>query len=92
MPSLFKIGKYIIFFWSGDSEEPIHVHIAQNRPSENATKIWLTSTGGCIVSHNKSKIPQNELNDLLKVVSDQFFYICIQWKSYFDVDEIKFYC
>jgi hypothetical protein len=92
VPSILKIGRYLVFFWSGDTDEPIHVHVAQGKPSENATKIWLTAAGGCIVSHNKSRIPEQELNDILKIISDQFFYICDLWKSYFETDTIKFYC
>ena len=41
MPSLFRIGKYIIYFWSNENDEPIHVHIGEKRPTANATKVWL---------------------------------------------------
>jgi hypothetical protein len=41
MPQIFKIGSYIVYFWANEGKplEPIHVHIAQGTPSENATKI-----------------------------------------------------
>lgn len=47
MPQIFRIGPYIVYFWSNEGMplEPIHVHIAQGRASGNATKIWITSTG-----------------------------------------------
>ena len=43
MPQIFKIGSYIVYFWSneGKPEEPIHVHISENTPRANATKIWI---------------------------------------------------
>lgn len=41
MPSLFRLGPYIIFFWTGENGEPVHVHIAVKRPTAEATKIWL---------------------------------------------------
>ena len=43
MPQLFRIGSYIIYFWSNESDplEPIHVHVAEGRASANATKIWI---------------------------------------------------
>ena len=44
MPRVFKIGAYLVYFWSneGDPLEPIHVHIAEGVPSECTTKVWLT--------------------------------------------------
>ena len=51
MPQLYKIGSYIIFFWSNENMplEPIHVHISEGKASANATKIWITSTGKAIL-------------------------------------------
>ena len=45
MPQVFKIGSYVIFIWYAESNplEPIHVHVSEGVPSENATKIWLTN-------------------------------------------------
>ena len=68
------------------------MHIGIKKPSPNATKIWLTSKGGCIVAHNKSKIPQYDLNELLDIISLNYFNICKSWKKVFSVDEIKYYC
>jgi len=81
LPSLFQIGGYKVFFWSNENNEPIHVHIANGKPTSNATKVWITSLGGGIVANNNSKIPQNELNELLEVISAQFFMICDAWKK-----------
>lgn len=92
MPSLFTVSGYKIFFWSNENGEPIHVHIAKGKPSANATKIWLTKTGGCIVASNGSDIPSKELHELMEFISAQFFLICAEWKKFFVVDEIKFYC
>ena len=91
MPKLFKVGQYIIFFWSNEGNEPIHVHIGIVNPSPNATKVWITKRGGCIVAHNKSRIPKSDLNELLEVIQDSFFLICDEWKTHFKVETIKFY-
>lgn len=47
MPQIFRIGPYIVYFWSNENEplEPVHVHIAEGRATSNATKVWITSTG-----------------------------------------------
>lgn len=92
MPKLFRIGPYIVFFWSNENDEPIHVHIAVGDPKSNSTKIWITQTGGCIVANNNSRIPQRDLNELLDIIPISFFYICSEWKRHFNVDVIKFYC
>lgn len=92
VPSLFRVGGYLIFFWSNENGEPIHVHIAQGKPGVNATKVWLTRSGQCIVANNNSKIPQSDLNELLDVISAQFFMICRKWKEHFCVDSVQFFC
>jgi len=92
LPKLFRVGQYIVFFWSNENDEPIHVHIGILTPSANATKIWLTKGGGCIVANNSSKIPKHELNELLEIIQDNFLFICDEWKRFFDVDSIGFYC
>ncbi len=92
MPNLFTVGGYKIYFWSNESGEPIHVHISKGKPLAGSTKIWLTRSGGCIVANNNSRIPASELNELMDFISAQFFLICNMWKSFFNTDEIKFYC
>lgn len=92
MPSLFTVCGYKIYFWSNEANEPLHVHVAKGKPVPNATKIWLTSSGGCIVASNGSGIPPKELQSLLEFISAQFFLICLKWKEHFVVDHIDFYC
>ncbi len=92
VPSLFRIGGYLVFFWSNENGEPIHVHIARGKPGPNTTKIWLTRSGQCIVANNDSRIPQSDLNELLDVISAQFFLICRKWQEHFCVEDIQFFC
>lgn len=92
MPSLFHVGSYVIFFWSNENGEPIHVHVAKGKPTANATKVWLTSTGQCILANNRSQIPMGDLPALLDMISAQFFLICRKWKEHFCVDQINYFC
>ena len=90
-----KVFGYKIYFWSNENNEPIHIHISKGNPNQNSTKVWLTQTGGCILANNKSKIPQNDLNKLLEIISKHYFLIVPKWKEYYHIDdikEIKFYC
>ena len=94
MPQVFKVGSYWVYFWSNKNKllEPIHVHVAKGKPTPNATKIWLTKSGGCILASNGSKISNKELNELMEFISAQFFLICAKWKQAFVTEDIKFYC
>ncbi len=92
MPSLFIVSGYKVFFWSNENGEPIHVHVCKGVPTSNATKIWLTKSGGCIVASNGSDISKKELSELMEFISAQFFMICSEWKKFFVVENIKFYC
>lgn len=92
MPQIFKIAGYWVYFWSdeGKPREPVHIHISKGKPSENATKIWITSNGKCILEHNNSKIPSSLLNKILRLVENRSFEIISKWQDLFS--ELKFYC
>ena len=92
MPTLYSFGKCRLFFWSNESGEPVHVHVAMGSPSPNTTKIWLTKASGCVVANNRSRIPDRELNQALKFITTEHAVICELWKKYFGTDDIKFYC
>ena len=64
----------------------------QFKPSPNATKIWLTKGGGCIVANNTNKIPKHHLNELLEIIQDNHSFICNEWKAFFDIETVTFYC
>lgn len=82
---------YKIYFWTNENDEPIHVHISKGKPNINATKVWLTQSGGCIVCHNKSKIPEKELNVICEDISLHYYQIVEMWKI-IHAGHIKFYC
>ena len=92
MPQIFEIGQYIVFFWSDESKplEPVHVHIAVRRPTVNATKLWITSTGRVLLCHNNSGIPARDLRKLIRMIEANSEEIIQRWKEYFE--EIRFFC
>ena len=92
LPSLFLIGGYRVFFWSNESGEPVHVHVCKGVPSPDATKIWLTRRGGCVLAHNRGKIPRQTLNELLEVIAAQHEFICSRWREFFAAEDIDFFC
>lgn len=92
MPNLFNYLGYTIYFWSNENFEPIHVHISKGDPKPNSTKVWLTKNGNCIVANNNSKIIEKDLRKLLKSIEANFFYIISEWKQFYGVNDIKYYC
>ena len=92
MPQLLRIGPYIFYFWSNESEplEPVHVHISKVRPTANATKIWITRAGKCLLQNNNSQIPDRELRILMKIIEARNEDVVRKWKEIFGVTD--FYC
>jgi len=92
MPQLFRVGSYIIYFWisEGIPLEPVHVHIAQVRPRPDATKIWITRSGNCLVQNNKSGIPERELRYLVRIIESRSAFIIGKWLDTFH--EISYFC
>lgn len=80
------------FFWSNENMplEPIHVHISEGKASANATKIWITSTGKAILSHNSSNIKMQILRKLIRFIEANSKEIEEQWIEHFG--EIRYFC
>ena len=92
MPQIFRIGPYIVYFWSNESVplEPVHVHVALKKPSENATKIWITMAGKCLLCNNSSAIPSGDLKNIMRIIESRAGDVIGEWKDFFG--EIRFYC
>ncbi len=92
MPQIFRIGPYIVYFWSNENDplEPIHVHIATGRASANSTKIWITSSGKTLLCNNASKIPPHDLRKLMRIIEANSTMIIDKWISLFG--EIRYFC
>lgn len=70
MPQLFRIGPYIVYFWSNEGipQEPVHVHIVDGKPTANATKFWITRSGKTILANNNSRIADKQLRLLQRII------------------------
>ena len=92
MPQVFKIGSYMVYFWANEGKllEPVHIHVSQGMPSENATKIWITKRGKCLLCHNKSKISPHILKNIMDIVEARIHDVLKKWNDFFN--EISYYC
>lgn len=82
MPSIYNIYGYKISIWSNENNEAIHVHISKGRPTPNATKLWLYKNGTFHLEHNKSRIPENELNEIIIFLNNNAKEIRDFWIAY----------
>ncbi len=92
MPQVFKVGSFVIYFWMNENAplEPVHVHVAKGVPSANATKIWITKSGKCLLSNNFSKIPNKQLNAIIKIIEARNNEVKKLWFETFG--EISYFC
>jgi len=83
MPLIFKIGAYWVFFWTNESLplEPVHVHVSIGAPMENATKIWITRRGKCLLCHNRSKILPHILRNIMAIIEDHRKMEGLFWRA-----------
>lgn len=92
MPQIFRIGPYIIYFWSNENDplEPIHVHIAEGRATANGTKVWITSSGKALLCNNNAKISSPVLRHLLRIIEANSDDIIKKWITHFGI--IDYFC
>lgn len=92
MPRVLTFGQYVLYFWIAENGEPVHIHVAVRRPTEHATKFWLTAAGGCVLARDAGDIPQRDLRDLARLIALNHSYICKRWAERFGDDSLVFYC
>ena len=92
MPTILRVGRYVIYFWFDESNprEPIHVHVAVRHAVANATKLWIISNGNVIVCNNNSMIPNKDLQGIIEAVRQNIGAIIEAWFSYFG--EVRYFC
>lgn len=92
MPLVFKIGPYLVYFWSDEYEplEPVHVHISQGEPKREATKVWITKSGRALLCHNDSRIPAHVLRNIMDAIEARHEDVEARWLRHFE--SIRHYC
>ena len=92
MPQVFRAGRYWVYFWSNENQplEPVHVHVSQGTPLANATKIWITAAGKCLVANNNSNIKRHVLSNIVRIIEARVDEVLSKWDAHFG--ERKYYC
>ena len=83
MPNLFTFRGYVIYFWAGDGNEPLHVHVSLGAPSPVSAKFWLTKDGRAILANNAPNFGKKDIRQLTKIIQINHKRICDQWEDMF---------
>ena len=92
MPQVFRIGRYWVYFWAneGNPLEPVHVHVAEGSATANATKVWITRAGKCLLCNNNSRIPERTLKNILEIIEARSAEVIQKWHEFFGED--RYFC
>lgn len=77
MPTLLRFGSYRFFCYSGDRDEPPHVHIERD---QDEAKFWLSPVR---LQTNKG-FSRTEINRLQKLVEEYQEQLLEGWHDFFD--------
>jgi hypothetical protein len=77
LPTVLKIGPYRYFFYSGDRDEPVHIHIERD---DKIAKIWLDP----VRLDNSGGFNRKEISEMLKTVQEHHQEFVEAWHDYFD--------
>ena len=75
MPTILKIGPYRFFFFSEESNEPVHVHVIRE---QTEAKFWISPTVS--VADNKG-FAQHELRKVMRLVEENKELIENEWNK-----------
>ncbi|MBM3145610.1 MAG: DUF4160 domain-containing protein [Chloroflexi bacterium] len=75
-PTVLLSGPYRIFFYSGDRDEPPHVHVER---AENNAKYWLEP----VRLQRSGGFSRKEINRIQKLVEENQERFLDQWYDYF---------
>jgi len=77
MPTVLRIGPYRFFFYSGDKNEPEHIHVERDN---NVAKFWLSP----IRLQNSGGFNRQEINRLHHFVRENQQLLIGKWYEYFN--------
>jgi hypothetical protein len=78
MPTVLRVGSYRFFFYSGDQNEPPHIHIESEG---NTGKFWLKP-----VRYERSTgFSRKEILSLERLVTEHLEELIRSWDDYFSL-------
>lgn len=76
MPTVLRVGSYRLFFYAGDKDEPIHIHIERN---DKIAKFWLDP----IRLQSSGGFSRTEISKIHKILKENKSKLMEAWNEYF---------
>jgi hypothetical protein len=76
MPTVFRSGPYRFFFYSGDGQEPPHIHVERD---ECEAKFWLDP----VRLERSGGFARREIGDLMRIIEENQRPLLESWHEYF---------
>ena len=76
MPTVLTIGSYRFFFYSGDQDEPVHIHVERDN---YLAKFWLQP----VRLQNSGGFKRQELNRIQRLVEENERHFIEAWHEHF---------
>ena len=77
MPTVHRDGLYRFFFYSGDRDEPPHVHVERD---DCEAKFWLDP----IRLERSRGLSRKEINQIQAIITENQQHLLDQWHDYFN--------
>lgn len=77
MPTILRQGPYRLFFYSGDGDEPMHVHVERDN---RVAKFWLDP----VRLQRDGGFRQPEIARVTEMIEEHRMKIIEAWNEYFD--------
>lgn len=76
MPTVLRVGPYRFFFYSGDRDEPVHVHVERD---DNVAKFWLDP----VRLQTSGGFNAAELRRIQRIIDENQNTLREAWNEYF---------
>jgi hypothetical protein len=77
MPTVLRTGPYRLFFYSGDRDEPPHIHIERD---ENTAKLWLDP----VRLSRSGGFRRSEIRRIARLVEEHRATLLESWNAHFE--------
>jgi hypothetical protein len=76
MPTVLRVGPYRCFFYAGDRDEPLHIHVERE---DKIAKFWLDP----IRLESSGGFSRTEIGHILKIINQHHQRFMEAWHEYF---------
>lgn len=76
MPTVLRVGPYRYFFYAGDRDEPVHIHVERD---DKIAKFWLDP----IRLQSSGGFSRAEIGQIMRIINQHYQQLVEAWHEYF---------